>query len=67
MGTSTIFLDESGRPEVYSAKGINLVHNRTASKYLVIAAVRTNNHLELLQQGTEFKNELLNFQERTVN
>ena len=29
-----VFLDESGKPEVYSAKGINLVERNLATKYL---------------------------------
>lgn len=29
-----VFLDESGKPEVYSAKGINLVERNLAAKYL---------------------------------
>lgn len=47
---SYIFLDESGKPEMYSAKGTNLVAAGTASKYLIIAAVRTNDHLVLQQE-----------------
>lgn len=60
MSKVTIFFDESGKPEVYSAKGVNLVEAGTASKYLILAAVRTPNHLELLQQVTEFRLQLLN-------
>ena len=35
-----IFIDESGKPEIYSAKGTNLVNKGTASKFLVLVAVR---------------------------
>lgn len=54
-----IFLDESGKPEVFSAKGVNLVANGAATKHLVIAAVKTTDHLSLQQGVTEFKNGLL--------
>ena len=47
--TNYIFVDESGKPEIYSIKGENLVKKGVASKYLVLAAVRSTNHL-LLQQ-----------------
>lgn len=50
---SYIFLDESGKPEVFSAKGTNLVQAGTASKFLVIAAVRTSDHLAVQQGVTE--------------
>jgi hypothetical protein len=53
------FIDESGKPEVYSSKGVNLVENKTASKFLVLAAVRSENQLELQQQVTEFRLSLL--------
>jgi len=56
---SYIFLDESGKPEVYSRKGTNLVQAGTASKYLVISAVRTSDHLAVQQAVTEFRLELL--------
>lgn len=54
-----IFLDESGKPEVFSAKGTNLVLNGTASKFLVITAIRCSDQLVLQQQVTKFKAELL--------
>lgn len=54
-----IFIDESGKPEVFSAKGENLVEKGQASKYLVLAAVRIDDQLELHQQVTEFKASLL--------
>lgn len=54
-----IFLDESGKPEVYSVKGVNLVEANQATKYLVIAAVRTSDQLALQQQVTEFRLSLL--------
>lgn len=56
---SFIFLDESGKPEVYSAKGVNLVEAGSASKYLVLAAVRTADQLGLQQNITEFRLSLL--------
>lgn len=54
-----IFFDESGKPEVYSSKGTNLVTNGTATKFLVLAAIRSNNQLLLQQQVTEFRLSLL--------
>lgn len=56
---SYIFLDESGKPEVFSRKGTNLVQAGTASKHLVISAVRTNDHLAVQQAVTEFRLKLL--------
>jgi len=57
--TNYIFLDESGKPEVYSARGVNLVEQNVASKFLVIAAVRCDDQLVLQQQITDFKASLL--------
>lgn len=57
--TNFIFIDESGKPEVYSKKGDNLVKKNLASKYLVFAAVRTNDQLKLQQLVTEFRLTLL--------
>ena len=54
-----LFVDESGKPEVYSAKGADLVTSGKASKYLVLAAVRTNDQLLLQQQVVEFRLSLL--------
>lgn len=54
-----IFLDESGKPEIYSSKGVNLVETGVASKFLVFAAVRTTDHLGLLQSVLACKSELL--------
>ena len=54
-----IFIDESGKPEVYSAKGINLVQTGQATKFLVLAAVRCDDQLLLQQQITDFKAGLL--------
>lgn len=54
-----LFIDESGKPEVYSARGINLVKQKQASKFLILAAVRSKNQLELQQQITEFRLSLL--------
>ncbi len=54
-----IFIDESGKPEVFSSKGINLVSKGIASRYLVLAAVRSLDQLELQRQITDFKLSLL--------
>lgn len=54
-----IFIDESGKPEVFSARGENLVEKNCASKYLVLSAIRTKNQLRLQQQITDFKCRLL--------
>lgn len=54
-----IFLDESGKPEVYSARGINLVESGKATKFLVLAAVRCQDQLILQQKITDFKSLLL--------
>lgn len=54
-----IFVDESGKPEIFSAKGINLVESGHASKYLILSAVRTKDQLKLQQQITDFKLRLL--------
>lgn len=55
-----IFLDESGKPEVFSARGVNLVEKNQATKFLVIAAVRTADQLDLQRKITGFRAELLN-------
>ncbi len=54
-----IFIDESGKPEVYSFKGENLVLKKQASKFLVLTAVRCSDQLLLQQQVTEFRLRLL--------
>jgi len=54
-----IFIDESGKPEVYSAKGVDLVKAGFASKYLVLCAVRSSSQLNIQQQITDFKLQLL--------
>ncbi|MFA6551270.1 MAG: DUF3800 domain-containing protein [Patescibacteria group bacterium] len=54
-----VFVDESGKPEIFSAKGENLVKKGCASKYLVLSSVRTKNQLILQQQVTDFKLQLL--------
>ena len=54
-----VFIDESGKPEVYSARGENLVGSHKASKYLVLAAIRSEDQLQLQQQVTEFRLTLL--------
>lgn len=56
---SYVFLDESGKPEIISRKGTNLVQTGTASKYLVISAVRLNDHLVVQQAVTGFRLKLL--------
>lgn len=55
MKNQWIFVDESGKPEVYSAKGVNLVEANLASKYLVLAAVRSSDQLSLQQKVTKFR------------
>jgi len=50
-----IFLDESGKPEIFSAQGKNLVTSNQASKFLVISAIRCNDQLLIQQQITEFR------------
>jgi hypothetical protein len=60
-----IFIDESGKPEVYSAKGRNLVKEGLASKYLILAAVRSDDQLELQREITDFKSQLLRDAELT--
>lgn len=57
--TNYIFVDESGKPEVYSAKGINLVAQGTATKFLILVAVRASDQLTLQQEVTECKARLL--------
>lgn len=57
--TLYLFIDESGKPEVYSAKGLNLIEKGVASQYLVLAAVRTNDQLKLQQEITELRLSLL--------
>lgn len=48
-----VFLDESGKPETYSRRGVNLVAAGHASKFLVITAVRTDDHLAIQKAVTE--------------
>lgn len=57
--TQYIFFDESGKPEVYSSKGENLVLKGFATKFLVLAAIRTDNQLFLQQQIADFRSQLL--------
>jgi len=54
-----IFIDESGKPEVYSAKGVNLVEKGSATKYLILASVRSVDQLLIQQQIMGFKSSLL--------
>lgn len=63
--TTYVFIDESGKPEVFSAKGKNLVKEGHASKFLVICAVRSCDQLSLQRQITDFKSQLLNDKELT--
>lgn len=54
-----LFIDESGKPEVYSSRGENLVVKNKASKFLVLAAVRSEDQLKLQQLVIEFRLSLL--------
>jgi len=54
-----LFLDESGKPEVYSVKGTNLVEAGSATKFLVLSAVRATDQLQLQQKITDFRASLL--------
>lgn len=54
-----IFIDESGKPEMYSARGVNLVESGKATKFLVLAAVRCDDQLFIQQKITDFKSILL--------
>lgn len=56
---SYIFVDESGKSEIYSTKGENLVEKGVASKFLVLCAIRTEDQLRLQQQITDFRAKLL--------
>jgi len=47
MNDQWIFIDESGKPEVYSAKGVNLIQTGQVSKFLILAAVRVEDQLKL--------------------
>lgn len=61
----SIFIDESGKPEVFSFGGTNLVEAGTASRFLVIAAVRHTEPLALQRQIFDFKSGLLSDNELT--
>lgn len=54
-----IFLDESGKPEVYSKKGINLVATKVSSKHLVIAAIKVPDQLSLQKEVTAVRLKIL--------
>lgn len=54
-----LFIDESGKPEVFSSKGVNLVEVGSATKFLVLAAVRSEDQLKLQQDVTEFRLSLM--------
>jgi hypothetical protein len=56
---TSIFIDESGKPEVYSFNGVNLVEKGQATKYLILAAVRSDDQLRIQQEVTNFKSQLL--------
>lgn len=62
---SYIFLDESGKPEVFSSRGVNLVINNQATRFLVLAAVRSSDQLDLQRKVMAFRSELLNDQNLT--
>lgn len=55
----SVFVDESGKPEIFSSRKENLVNKGVATKFLVLSAVRTKNQLLLQQQITDFKLKLL--------
>ena len=57
--TTYIFIDESGKPEVYSARGTNLVATGSATRFLVLAAIRCTDQLLIQQQVTDLKARLL--------
>jgi len=57
--TTYIFIDESGKPEIYSSKGVNLVETGHASKFLVLVAIRASDQLQLQKDVQAFKMSLL--------
>jgi hypothetical protein len=59
MDKQWIFIDESGKPEVFSSNGINLVETKQASRYLILSAIRTSNQLDLQQGVTKFRLDLM--------
>lgn len=59
MNKQWIFIDESGKPEVFTSNGINLVETGQASKHLVLSAIRTTDQLKLQQKVTKFRLELM--------
>ena len=66
-GKQWIFIDESGKPEVYASSGKNLITSNQASKYLVLSAIRSLDQLQLQQQVTEFRLSLLKDQSINQN
>lgn len=54
-GKQYIFLDESGRPEIITKRGVNLVTTNQTSKYLIISIVTTTNPILLQEQVLKFK------------
>jgi hypothetical protein len=57
----SIYLYESGKPEVFNNAGNkNLVELGNASKYLILSAVMTNNQLQLQKDINNFRISLLN-------
>lgn len=59
MSDQWVFIDESGKPEVYSAKGVNLVETKQASRHLILTAIRSSDQLNLQQKITELRLSLL--------
>jgi energy-converting hydrogenase Eha subunit A len=60
MTLHSIFLDESGKPEVYNFAGNkNLVELGNASKFLVLCAISTADQLEVQRQVNGFRLSLL--------
>ncbi len=55
-----IFLDESGRPEIISSRGEDLLLTGKTSKYLTIAVVLTDDPLGIHREVTRAKNDALN-------
>lgn len=59
LNVQYIFFDESGKPEIYSSNGKNLVLNGKATKFLILSAIRSNDQLTLQQKVIEFRLSLL--------
>lgn len=54
-----IFLDESGKPEIFSSSGKNLVETGHATSWLILAAIRCDDQMLLQQKVTEFRLSLM--------